>query len=178
MDTLYLTYEEIDASLNGYIKSVEDDNDDIFVLNSSSEFNEFIENTDNYGDINYDSLIEDLSKNNYVHDDNICSSSDCNLDYYKANTYILKGYDASINTVLSDYEKNISRLEDSLNDRQYVLFVVWVLIFILIFTSFCFTVIESKTEMNLILRLIIYIFIFYVLYKILYGSYSFINEYI
>lgn len=173
-----LTYEEIDASLNSYIKSVEDEEDDIFVL-KSSDFNNFIENTYNYGDINYDSLIEDLSKNNYVHDDNICtSSSDCNLEYYKRNVDILKGYDASINTVLGDYEKNISRLEDSLNDRQYVLFVSWVIIFILIFISFCFTVIESKTEMNLILRLIIYIFIFYLLYKILYGSYSFINEYI
>ena len=179
MNSVNLTYEEINASLNSYIKSVGDDEDNIFVLNSSSDFNKFIENTDNYGDINYDTILDDLSKNNYDHHSNICTSSgDCNLEYYKRNIDILKGYDSSINHVIGDYEKNISRLEDSLNDRQYILFVIWIVIFILIFTSFCFTVIESKTEMNIILRLIVYIFIFYVLYKILYGSHSFINEYI
>lgn len=173
-----LTYDEIDSSLNYYINIVKENEDEgIFELNSNVNFKNFIEKTDDYNEINLDTILNDLSENNYSHDENICVNDNCNLEKYKNNINNLNYYDKLIKKDLGDYEKNISRLEDSLNDRQYILFISWVLIFTLIFVSFCFTIIESKTDMNIILRIIVYLFILYVLYKIVYGGYSYINEY-
>ena len=172
-----LTYDEIDSSLNYYINIVKDNDDGIFELESNN-FQDFIKKTDELNDINLDTILDDLSNNHYSHDEKICENDDCDLEEYKNNINELNYYDNKIKKDLGDYEKNISRLEDSLNDRQYVLFISWVIIFLLIFISFCFTIIESKTDMNIILRIIVYLFIFYVLYNILYASYSYINEYI
>lgn len=88
----------------------------------------------------------------------------------------LEKSDASLNELIPKYSKNIQLLEDKLQNKNYILFVVWSFIFILIFVSFLFALLDTNQNINLVMRVVIYIFIIYILYYIFNNVLHFIKK--
>tara|TARA_Y100000768_G_C23991051_1_gene693081 strand:+ start:2741 stop:3163 length:423 start_codon:yes stop_codon:yes gene_type:complete len=106
-----------------------------------------------------------------------------NMDISNDEKYIeqiqeLEKSDASLNELLPKYNKNIQLLEDSIKNKNYILFIVWSFIFILIFVSFLFALLDINQNINLMMRMVIYIFIIYIIYYIFNNLVHFIKKYV
>ena len=106
-----------------------------------------------------------------------------NMDISNDEEYIdqiqeLEKSDASLNELIPKYNKNTELLENSLKNKNYILFIVWGFIFILIFVSFLFALLDINQNINLMMRMVIYIFIIYILYYIFNNVVHFIKKYV
>ena len=90
----------------------------------------------------------------------------------------LEKSDASLNELIPKYNRIIQLLEDGIQNKHYILFIVWSFIFILIFVSFLFALLDINQDINLMNRMIIYIFIIYILYYIFNNIVHFIKKYV
>lgn len=132
------------------------------------------------GNILDDSMDIDINSD-YVEDNtDITLSLDAmiNDDGYIQNIKELEKSDASLNKLIPKYNKNMQLLEDSLQNKNYILFIVWTFIFILIFVSFLFALLDINQEINLMMRIVIYIFIIYVLYYVFNNVINYIKKYV
>ena len=114
----------------------------------------------------YDMGVEDIS----------LSLEPSNDEEYIEQIQELEKSDASLNELIPEYNKNMRLLEDGLQNKNYILFIVWSFIFILIFISFLFALLDINQDINLMMRMVIYIFIIYILYYIFNNVVHFIKK--
>lgn len=138
------------------------------------------------GDLPQDILGNILDDSMDINSDYVEDNTDITLsldamindDGYIQNIQELEKSDASLNKLIPKYNKNMQLLEDSLQNKNYILFIVWTFIFILIFVSFLFALLDINQEINLMMRIVIYIFIIYVLYYVFNNVINYIKKYV
>ena len=96
------------------------------------------------------------------------------------NISLIHEYDEKRNLLenkLQTYNSILTRLENATQNKYYILFIVWTILFFIILFTLFFNIIEEQSSMNLFSKGFILLFILFILYYILKNSYLYLNGY-